>query len=215
MTAVTDFFVSIFHSLQWFFNVFDLSILRFFDKYFNNPILDKIMLFFTLLGEKGIVFIAAAVLLLFFKRFRRTGILILGALLVTFLCCEFGIKLLVERPRPFVTYPEFQLIISPPHGYSFPSSHAATSFAVAAVLCYCHKKLSAVFMLTASLIALSRVYLLVHYPTDIIAGMVLGSLLAMLSIYILNKIFKFPANISHIKDGSPIPEDNGGEPIGR
>jgi undecaprenyl-diphosphatase len=90
-----------------------------------------------------------------------------------------GIKALVDRPRPPLRYPEPKTLVPVPHDASFPSGHAATSFAAATMLSLAFPKFAPVLLLLASAVAFSRVYVGVHYPLDVIGGAVLGALIAI------------------------------------
>jgi undecaprenyl-diphosphatase len=95
----------------------------------------------------------------------------------------------VQRIRPSADIPEINMLIAKPLSYSFPSGHAASSFAVAGVLSKYFKKYAPEFLGLASLIAFSRLYLYVHYPTDVLAGIILGLICSRIIIYIFNKMF--------------------------
>lgn len=142
----------------------------------------------TYLGEP-VTLIALAVLLIIFKKTRKLGINIAIALIIGLLVANYGIKLIAKRPRPF-TFNNFNLIISKPGGeYSFPSGHAVAVFEVATVVFKRYKKLGVWFIVLASLIAFSRLYLYVHFPTDVVAGAVLGIGVGLLSVFITDKIY--------------------------
>jgi undecaprenyl-diphosphatase len=89
-----------------------------------------------------------------------------------------AVKALVDRPRPFVRYPEPKLLVPRPHDASFPSGHAATSFAAATILSFAFPKAAPAFLVLAAAVAYSRVYVGVHYPLDVIQGAALGALVA-------------------------------------
>ena len=109
----------------------------------HNPALDKVMIFFTNLGEYGAVWILTAILLLCFQKYRRYGALMLVSLLVTFLIGEIGLKNLIMRERPLVADPTVQQLIPLPSGSSFPSGHTASSFTAAWILWKADRKFGA------------------------------------------------------------------------
>lgn len=143
----------------------------------------------TFLGNKGLIWIAAAVALLFFKQYRKWGVLLLAALLITTLVGEAALKNLIGRPRPCTLFPEMELLIPRPGSYSFPSGHSASSFAAAAVLLKCRRAFGIPAILLAALIAFSRLFLFVHYPTDVLAGAALGAILGLLVCWAGEKLF--------------------------
>lgn len=162
----------------------DLSILRFIHYNMSNDFLDWLMPLVTKLGDAGIIWIIVAVVFLFFKKTRRTGAAIGVAMLLGLVIGNGFLKNLVERPRPFdvvgrAIRPE-QLIIDPPTDYSFPSGHTLSSFAAATAIYRDHTLLGFVAYVVAGFIAFSRLYLYVHYPTDVLGGIILGLLLGLL-----------------------------------
>lgn len=155
---------------------FDLSILKFISENFRHPVLDKILVFVTNLGEAGAIWFAAAIVLLFFKKTRKIGAITIASLLLCALLNEVIIKNIVQRARPFVTNDFIELIIKKPNSYSFPSGHTAMSFAAAGVWVRFteNKRYKLIFIALALLMSFSRLYLMVHYPTDVLAGIVVG-----------------------------------------
>lgn len=138
--------------------------------------LDAVMPFITALGDGGLLWIVIALVLLLFRKTRCCGVAMIGALLFSLLLCNLIIKPIVARERPFFAIPEIVLLIPPPGETSFPSGHASSSFAAATAVLLFHKKSGVAALLIASLIAFSRLYLSVHYLSDILAGVVLGIL---------------------------------------
>lgn len=166
----------------------EIEILNFIQQYFVNPVFNAIFIFCTTIVEHGEIWILTGIVMVITKKFRRTGILLLIALLLAFISSEILIKNLVCRPRPFLANPDVTLLIKPPSGYSFPSSHSAASFASAAVIFYFHKKIGICALILATLTAFSRLYLYVHYPTDVFAGICVGVLWAVIVVFIYNKM---------------------------
>ncbi len=145
--------------------------------------LDFVMPLITSLGNGGIIWIISGLLMLLFKKTRKMGITVLISLLLSLIFCNLLIKPVVMRTRPF-DLREIILLIAPPTDFSFPSGHASASFAAAVSMYLNNKRYGKWAILLASLIAFSRLYLYVHFPTDVLSGIALGTLLA----FIANKI---------------------------
>jgi undecaprenyl-diphosphatase len=112
--------------------------------------------------------------------YRRWNVLILTVAAVYLADAAAGLlKALVDRPRPFVRYPEPKILVPRPHDASFPSGHAATSFAAATILSFAFPKAAPAFLVLAAAVAYSRVYVGVHYPLDVLGGAALGALVAI------------------------------------
>ena len=169
----------------------DGGFLLFLQESVRNPILDNIMIFITSLGNGGMIWIAATIALLIPKKTRKAGIMSAAALLGSLIINNNIVKNIVQRPRPFVTFTDLQIIIPTPSEFSFPSGHTSSSFAAAAVF-YRHlpKKLGLPAVILAGLIGFSRLYVGVHYPTDVIAGVLMGILLSYLAEYLVNLFVK-------------------------
>lgn len=166
--------------------VFDAGILQFFQQ-LHHPVLTEFFKFFTTIGEAGLVWIFTGILLLIKKENRKYGVILLLALI---LCLIFGnglLKNIVARPRPCWRHPEMEMLIPIPTDYSFPSGHTFSSFAGAVCISYWKKKWGYIAFLVAVLIAVSRLYFFVHYPTDILGGAVFGTLMALTSIFLVEK----------------------------
>jgi undecaprenyl-diphosphatase len=112
--------------------------------------------------------------------YRRWGTLVLTVVAVAVAdWSATGIKALVDRPRPPLRYPEPKTLVPVPHDASFPSGHAATSFAAATMLSLAFPRFAPALLLLAAAVAFSRVYVGVHYPLDVIGGAALGALIAI------------------------------------
>lgn len=156
----------------------DVSILEMIQQHWHSGAMDQYMILVTTLGNKGGIWIAVSLVMLFSKRHRKTGVLMAAALVLSALLGEGVLKHWIGRPRPFVSYPEFSSAIVPVSGYSFPSGHTASSFAAAGVLVFRKEAYRIWAVILGILIAFSRVYLFVHYPSDIAGGIILGALCA-------------------------------------
>ena len=155
----------------------------------HNSFFDKAMPFISSLGDLGMIWIIISLILLFNKNYRKVGILCICAIILTSVMGEGIIKNLVQRPRPFNLVPGMQLLINKPTSYSFPSGHTASSFAAACIISYGIKKLTVPVYVLAALIAFSRIYLFVHYPSDILGGILLGLICAKCVLLVYNRYF--------------------------
>ena len=172
---------------------FDLPILDWIAENLWCPFLDALMPVVTVLGDAGIFWIALAVVLLFFKKTRRVGLGMGIALLMGLVICNLALKPLCQRPRPYdYQYDIFSkvipLLIERQHDFSFPSGHTIASFEAAGVIWLNNKKWGAGALALASLIAFSRLYLYVHYPTDVLSSIVLGLGLAVLGNWLARRV---------------------------
>ena len=112
--------------------------------------------------------------------YRRWGVLLLTVIAVALAdWTATALKAIVDRPRPFFRYPEPKVLVPRPHDASFPSGHAATSFAAATILSFAFPKAAPAFLVLAGAVAYSRVYVGVHYPLDVSAGAALGAAVAI------------------------------------
>lgn len=153
----------------------------------RNQVLNSIMIFITSLGDGGMIWIAATILLLIPKKTRKIGIMSAVALLGSLIINNNIVKNIVQRPRPFVTFTDLQIIIPTPSEFSFPSGHTSSSFAAAAVFYrYLPKKLGIPSVILAGLIGFSRLYVGVHYPTDVIAGAIMGISLSYMAEFLVS-----------------------------
>lgn len=165
--------------------MFDNGILNFIRQYIVNDVLDVIMPFITKLGDAGIIWIVITIVMLVFPKYRKWGVSMAVALFLSLVIGNLTLKPLIERLRPFEVNEGIKLIIDAPHGFSFPSGHSMTSFAGATVIMYAHKKWGIAAIILASLIAFSRLYLYVHYPTDVLVGVIMGIAIAMIAVRIV------------------------------
>ena len=178
---------------------FDLPILDWIVNHLWCPFLDAVMPLITLLGDAGIFWIAIAVVLLFFPKTRKVGLGMGAALVIGLLLCNVTLKPLIARIRPYDYQLEHfgvtvKLLIEAQHDFSFPSGHTIASFEAATVLLIHSKKAGIPAMILACLIAFSRLYLYVHYPTDVIASIILGVGIGILGNWLVQKGFSLYEN---------------------
>lgn len=136
--------------------------------------LNPIMIFVSALGNHGIFWMALGLVLVCIPKTRRCGGVMLGAMALSYLLGNILLKNLVGRGRPFTVDNTVQLLIPEPGEFSFPSGHTLNGFTAATVLYLHYHKTGIAALIFAGIIAFSRLYLFVHYPTDILAGLVLG-----------------------------------------
>ena len=171
---------------------FDLPILEWIQANLQSPLLDKLMPIITAFGNGGIFWIACAVLLMFLSKTRRIGFGMAFALTMGLVVCNIILKPGVARLRPYDLQETLgvtiDLLIKRSHDFSFPSGHTIASFEACTVLMLGNKKLGIPATLLAILIAFSRLYLYVHYPTDVIASIVLGTVFGIIGWAIAKKL---------------------------
>lgn len=157
----------------------EFSILDFIQNQFRTTFGDFVMPLISKLGNGGIIWLVLSGLLCVFPKYRKAGVTMLTALALDVLLCNVMLKPLVGRMRPFTVNTGVELLINAPKDFSFPSGHTAASFAAAFALLFVKNKLWIPSMILASLIAFSRLYLYVHYPTDVLAGILLGLIVSV------------------------------------
>lgn len=164
----------------------DVAILNFIQNNFHNPVTDLIFPIITALGNGSGIWLTIAVFLIYIKKYRRWGVVLLLAIILTFVTGELILKPLIARPRPFSLHP-YTLLIKPPFGFSCPSGHASSSFSSTTVLWRVKRKWGVAALILSVLIAFSRVFLSVHFPSDVLAGALLGFGIATLICRICEK----------------------------
>jgi len=158
----------------------DLGILEFIQTYLRCDLLDMTMPLITRLGDGGILWICCSLFLLISPRTRKAGAAMAVSLGLEVLCCNVVLKPFVARIRPCDVDSAMQLLIPHPEGFSFPSGHTGAAFAAASALYFGRSRLKIPAFILAVLIGFSRLYLYVHYPTDVLAGALLGIMLGWL-----------------------------------
>ncbi|MCI8615451.1 MAG: phosphatase PAP2 family protein [Lachnospiraceae bacterium] len=168
----------------------DGNILIWIQEFLRNPILDPFFRVITSLGNAGIFWIIATIFLLIPKRTRRVGMISAFALICSLLINNILLKNLVARTRPYYVVEGLIPLIKKPVEFSFPSGHAGSSLASACVL-YRNlpKKYGIWFLVLAILISFSRLYVGVHYPSDVLAGAVTGIVCSYLGQWVVNRFF--------------------------
>ena len=172
---------------------FEFRILDFIQEHLRTDFGDFIMPLISMLGNGGIVWLCISGILCIFPKYRKYGITMLIALMIDVLICNLTLKPLIARTRPFTVNMDINLLIVAPKDYSFPSGHSAASFSAAFSLLFGKNKLWKPSMVLAALIAFSRLYLYVHYPSDIFAGILIGFITGFLA----NIIYRTSEKILH------------------
>lgn len=168
----------------------DEQVLEWIAGHLRGPLLDPFMVFYTSLGNSGWIFIAAGVVMLLFRRTRRAGASSLLAMVFGLLVTNLTLKPLVARPRPWMVMEDFVTLAASGDMNSFPSGHtcAAFAFAVALWAVLPQKWARAAALAAAALMGFSRLYVGVHFPSDVLAGALVGALCGLLGAWAVEKV---------------------------
>ncbi|MGE4486065.1 MAG: phosphatase PAP2 family protein [Oscillospiraceae bacterium] len=169
----------------------DESIMLFIQENIRCDFLNPVMKFFSFIGNAGILWIAIGIILLLLRGYRVTGFDMLLALAVCAAINNLVIKEFIMRSRPYETIQGLTTIIAPLSSWSFPSGHAASSFASAYALGKSRGGKWWLYYIPAALIAISRVYVGVHYLSDIVGGAIVGTAVSMCVYYLRNRYLSF------------------------
>ena len=149
------------------------------------------MVAITKLGDAGIVWIILTVILLLLPKTRKSGVYMAVALIADLIICNVILKPIVARIRPYSINQTVHLLVTPLKDYSFPSGHTAASFASVSALYFAgRKRMAAGTLIVSVLIAFSRMYLYVHYPTDVLGGLIIGLLCGWIADMIIQKVME-------------------------
>lgn len=166
----------------------DGGILLWIQEVLRTPLLTALMIFFTRLNNSGAIWIALGIALCIPRKTRMAGAAVLLALALQLLIGEMLLKPLIGRLRPFLVVEGLNNLVAA-GGYSFPSGHTGSSFAAASALWRAGcPRAGAAAMVLAVLIGFSRLYVGVHFPTDVLGGVVLGCACGMGSAALVRKI---------------------------
>lgn len=171
----------------------DSSILLFIQDNLRCSILNFIMKIFSAMGDGVVILAIMAVIFLLFPKCRRASFYAVCAIAFCFVINNLILKNWVARIRPYEVVDGLELIIAIADDWSFPSGHACAAFAAAFMFTKCKGGWWGLTYIPAALIALSRIYVGIHYPTDIIAGAAIGTLGALLVYIVFNhfRLFMF------------------------
>lgn len=193
------------------FSAFDHSVFQWIQEHVWCGFLDVVMPMITFLGEGGFFWILLAVVFLFSKKYRKVGVTMAFALIVMLLVNDLTLKNIFARVRPFnfepfadlyASFPVVDgkpdLLVSLPSSFSFPSGHTSSSFAAATAILLNKKwKVGVPALVLAILIGFSRNYLMVHYPTDVLFGALMGIAYAVIAYFLIAK-FVYPLFDKHV-----------------
>jgi len=157
-------------------NGFEVEIIKYINSNFSHPFLDEFFKFVSFLGDKGWMWIVIALVLVCIPKTRKAGICSAISLVLCLIITNICIKPLIDRLRPYEVETALKIIIPHLNDGSFPSGHTCASFASVFAICKYYKKWTVPLYVFACLMGASRLYLCVHYPTDVIAGAILGTL---------------------------------------
>lgn len=154
---------------------FEFEILNFIQQHLRSEPMDKIMVTITHLGDAGIIWIILTFVLLLIPKTRKVGFVLVLALVFDVILCNFMIKPFIARTRPYDMNTAIKLLISRQVDYSFPSGHTAAGITCTVALYLMRQKwIWKMTLFLSLLIGFSRMYLYVHFPTDIIGGIMIG-----------------------------------------
>ena len=169
---------------------YEINILIWIQENLRCGFLDYVMPLITYLAEHGLVPIIISLGLMAFRKTRKCGISMAIALVMGLVVANLGLKPLVARIRPYDAYPLYELLIDAQSDFSFPSGHTLAAFECAMSAALYYRKYAIPALLVAALVGFSRMYLYVHYPTDVIVSVVLGILFAVVAKSMCERIFK-------------------------
>jgi undecaprenyl-diphosphatase len=170
----------------------DRQLLSFFSEGIRNCFFDSLMPFVSAINQHGEIWIAISIILMINKntKIRRLGISVLIALALGSILVELVLKNTIARARPIGDEFNFNFIINLPESYSFPSGHTTSSFAAFGVFLFSKARYRYLVLALAALIAFSRMYLHVHYPSDILGGIILGLSCGWIAVHLGKAFFR-------------------------
>lgn len=165
----------------------DFMVLNYIREHLRNGFLDNIMPMITMLGNMGIFWVAVALVISAKAKYRRCSITMLAGMVIGVIIGNLIIKNIIQRDRPCWINEIEDMLIANPQDFSFPSGHTMSSFIAAAILFHYDKRLGIPSFGIAVLIAFSRLYLYVHFPSDIVGGALLGIVIAGMTVSAMEK----------------------------
>jgi undecaprenyl-diphosphatase len=170
----------------------DKQLLSFFSEGIRNSFFDILMPFISAINQHGEIWIALSIILMINKNtvIRRLGISVLIALALGSIVGELILKNIIARARPIGDEFNFNFIVNLPKSYSFPSGHTTSSFAAFGVFLFSKARYRYCVLALAALMAFSRMYLHVHYPSDILGGIILGLSCGWIAVHLGKAFFR-------------------------
>lgn len=169
-------------------STYDWAVLHWIHNTLTYPVLNYLMPKITELGNGGIIWLLVGFVLIATKQYRRYGLILIVGLVLGVLVGNIFLKNLIERPRPCWIDHSVTLLIANPSDYSFPSGHTMASAIAATILTLSNKKFGYIAIPLAILIAFSRLYLYVHFPSDVLGATAIG---LTIGLFIFNVSKKF------------------------
>lgn len=171
----------------------EFQLLNYIQDHIRTPWLDIIMPAISMLGAVGMIWVIMTIIALITKKYRRLGTKLTFAMVISLVNCNLILKPIVNRIRPYDLNTTIQPIVPPEVDPSFPSGHTFFAFSAATVCFMYNKKLGIIMFLFAFLMAFSRLYLYIHFPTDVLFGAIFGTVTGiaagLLENYVLGKKF--------------------------
>ena len=184
----------------------DFKILDWIQENLRCGFLDWLAPKLTLFGELGIFWIVVAAVFIYFKQYRRCGIEMCCGMLTSLLVGNVLLKNIVARDRPCWINEAVNLIVSVPTDYSFPSGHTLICFIPATIIMMRDKRLGIPAYIISVLVAFSRLYLYVHFPTDVLFGMVIGIMIGFVISKLSPKVYKLREETTDNREDSLAPK---------
>lgn len=168
---------------------FEFFILNFIREHLSCTFMDAVMRAITFLGDAGWIWILSGIVLTIIPKTRKIGVTVCLSLVLSLLVSNITLKPIIARTRPFDLAEGIALIIDSPKDFSFPSGHTSASFAAAVAIFTHNKKWGVLPLILAVLIGFSRLYLYVHFPSDVLGGALIGTACAVSSYVIIKFIY--------------------------
>ena len=167
---------------------FDFTILYWIQENLRTEWMDSICAFLSWAFHIGVPWIVLGAVLFCFKKTRAAGVILVVAVALTFFFNEIAIKNIIGRDRPCTIDQTIQLAVKRPTSFSCPSGHSASCFAAAGSLLFTFKKLGIPLVIFAAFMGFTRLYLFVHFPTDVLLGAILGLLMAWVTVLLFREL---------------------------